>query len=326
MTIRFKTLSISELLNLSGSGAKAPIYLGNTFLKKKNFSQAAIFYGQAVRAIFNRTILTDKPDWLEDTLPGKSYILNHTYKFIYCPIPKAACSSLKKIMVLLSDLDHKQGIINLPQDLLHSYVDHTLTLFAHNDRESAAKLLGNDEYFKFAIVRNPWDRLTSAYLNKFVEPFSLQDSRSAAKEVVKNIYRKNNLEPDYKKSVSFRQFLEYLSETEDKYLDGHWRSQHLFLGEARFDFIGHFENLNEDFKFIKEKLGIALDLPWSNKSDRTENLLTSKKINHGNDYSNYSPFELKQLEKYPNYHEFYTPDLFELVWFEISERYQDVWL
>lgn len=61
------------------------------------------------------------------------------YKAIYFPIPKVACSSIK---VFLTD-------------------------FAEFSLDDLDKF---KNYFKFAFVRNPWDRLVSCYINKVAEP------------------------------------------------------------------------------------------------------------------------------------------------------------
>ena len=314
----FKTenpLAFLELFSLRDSGAKALVALGNTLLIQGRFRQASTSYSRAIKAIFDKFILNTRLGQFGDTWSEKGYIANHDYHFIYCPIPKVACSSFKRLAVQLSNLENKEEILKLPSRLLHSYVAHNLTFFANynSNRQEAMKLLDNNEYFKFAIVRNPWDRLTSAYLNKFITPVDLRASASPGKEVVEKFYREKGLKPDWEKAITFRQFVDYLLVNKDEDIDGHWRPQHLFLNNTKLDFIGRFENLIEDFEYIKKRLNITLNLPWSNKSNRVNHGSYTKGLDRNRHYSDYGRSELRKLAQYPKYQEFYTPELIELV-------------
>lgn len=296
-------------LRLQGSGIKVFFYLGNTFLKQGKFSQASRYYQRALQSINQAGAL-----WPDHYYYEQGYLINHDHRFIYCPIPKVACSSFKKYMVSLSHLENKEEIINLPQRLFHSYISHTLTLSASQSYKEAIDLLNESKYFKFAFVRNPWERLTSAYLNKFVSPISHNQSNlPLSKEVIENIYRKNDLKANYEESITFRQFVDYIMVTEDKDLDGHWQPQYLFLGDTQFDFIGRFENLEKDFAYLQKKLGLSSSLPWSNKSQINDDPLDANKSDLNRHFSDYYPKELSQLSHAPDYRDFYTPDLIEMV-------------
>ena len=308
----FKLPGIStsfKSLRLQGSGIKVFFYLGNTFLKQGKFRQASIYYQRAFQSITYAGAL-----WPDQYYYEKGYLINHDYCFIYCPIPKVACSSFKKFMVGLSHLDNKEEIINLPQRLFHSYISHALTLSAGQSYKQAIALLNESNYFKFAFVRNPWERLTSAYLNKFVSPLSHQQSNlPLSKEVIENIYRTNDLKVNYEASITFRQFVDYISVTDDKELDGHWQPQYLFLGDTKFDFIGRFETLEKDFAYLQERLGLSSSLPWSNKSQINDDKLEANNSDLKRHFCDYYPKELSQLSHAPDYKEFYTPDLIERV-------------
>ena len=319
-----KSPKISVFSSLNDSGAKALLYLGNSLFTRGKYYQAFASYNRAIEAVVQKSILQTRLGQVEEPWPEKGYIANHEYRFVYCPIPKVACSSFKRLAVQLSHLENKEEILNLPSRFLHSYVDHSLTFFAHynDNREAAMQLLKNDDYFKFVIVRNPWDRFASAYLNKFITPKNLKKSTSPGKEVVKNLYGKRGLQPDWDKAITFRQFVEYVVANKDEDIDGHWRPQYLFVNDNKFDFITKLENLTEDFAYIKKRLGITCDLPWSNRSKREKNssgVQPEKKIR--GHYADYDRSQLRKLGQYPKYQEFYTPDLIELV----RQRYkQDI--
>lgn len=309
--------AITGLLQLNDSGSKAPAYLANSFVKEGKIGQAINYYAVAAKAIADKAIFKTKPGWLEEPWAEKAYIANHRYKFVYCPIPKVACSSFKRFAVELSDLENKQEVLNLPPKLFHAYVDHNLSFFANylHQRETAMALLDNPDYFKFAIVRNPWDRLTSAYLNKFVKPIDIEQSSSPGKQVVEEHYQGKNFPVDYSRGITFKEFIEYLLTHKNEEIDGHWQPQSMFINQNKFDYLGRIETLDTDFAAIAKCIGVEADLGWANRSKRAEvtnNISTE-------DYPSYTPAQLRQLPQYPSYTEFYNSELLDLV----KERYTE---
>ena len=102
----------------------------------------------------------------------------------------------------------------------------------HLNREQVAEF---DSLFRFTVVRNPFSRTLSAYLDKI--------HRTAEKQG--------------KQAISFEQFLDRL-ENEPRFLysNAHWAPQSslLLIPVPEFDFIGKVESLNEDIAFIQQKL------------------------------------------------------------------------
>ena len=115
-----------------------------------------------------------------------------------------------------------------------------------------------DEYdrssFKFAFVRNPFDRIASCFRH-VIQKGSLQGIQGHSK---------------LHSRMSFEDFLDVVEETEIKNMDIHFRPQYTFIPETP-DFIGKFEDLNEDYAKIIQKIGIkpAPELPHENKTAKT---------------------------------------------------------
>ncbi len=108
-------------------------------------------------------------------LPSLTWVLVlYKYKLLYVPIPKAACTKLRTLLILLNRgwEDHE----------LEQFLNTTLAPFYHwefgipdNYRLRESKLYDlfyRSDYFKFAFVRNPYERLESMYAYRIRAPQS----------------------------------------------------------------------------------------------------------------------------------------------------------
>lgn len=92
-------------------------------------------------------------------------------------------------------------------------------------------------------------------------------------------------------------------------MNEHWKPQYLFFGRKKNDFSGKIENIKEDFEYIKNRLNLPYDLPHKNKTEYTKTSPNTFDIH----WSKLTPSQLKSINQYPKYHEFYTEELMELV-------------
>jgi len=120
----------------------------------------------------------------------------------------------------------------------------------------AADAIKFDKYFKFAFVRNPWDRLFSAY-TFLRQGGAHQDDRNWA---INNIINFN----------SFERFVCEWLNIENAYSWVHFVPQFVFLtgsnNKIALDFIGRYESLHADFFLLSDKLGLNAKLAHQNKS------------------------------------------------------------
>ena len=116
-------------------------------------------------------------------------------------------------------------------------------------------------YFKFAFVRNPWDRLYSAY--RYLKAGGWNDTDKA--------WAKDNLS----QYNSFNDFVkQWLTKSNIK-KHRHFWPQSQFICDNRnnllIDYLAYFETINDDYNLIRNKIGIGSDIAHHNS-------------NPGNDY------------------------------------------
>lgn len=115
-----------------------------------------------------------------------------------------------------------------------------------------------NSYFKFTFVRNPWDRLVSAYF--FLNEGGLNESdRKWAKE---------NLSP----YTDFDSFVKGWVNRENVHSWNHFCPQYTYIftkgsTTPMLDFIGRFENLEKDFLYIQKRTGIDSKLLCLNRTE-----------------------------------------------------------
>ena len=101
------------------------------------------------------------------------------------------------------------------------------------------------EYFKFCFIRNPWDRIFSAY--NYL-------SRGGINEI-DNAWAQHNIA----KYKTFQDFVEHWLTHENIQSINHFRPQHKYIvdGETNniaVDFFGMFEHLADDFRLVSSRL------------------------------------------------------------------------
>ena len=118
--------------------------------------------------------------------------------------------------------------------------------------ETPKKITVNiEDYFKFVFVRNPWDRILSAFLNKAVMGAS----------------KKNQLKRYAQfKDSPFSEFVYSIKNSDVNREERHIRSQIKFVPDY-IDFIGKYENITADMNRVCEEIGIPFDgFPHMNKT------------------------------------------------------------
>lgn len=158
--------------------------------------------------------------------------IDHNFRIFYNRIPKSANSTISARIVELRTGER------LPQDKAKGSFVKPADL-------SASDVSKLQEYFKFTFVRSPFSRTLSAYLDTIVSG-----------------RKRSYLENDFPsgRTPSFTEFLECL-QGGALYRNAHWAPQVsvLSLPVSEFDFIGRFENLDEDWSSVARQISGSSD-------------------------------------------------------------------
>ncbi|XP_034555796.1 carbohydrate sulfotransferase 12-like [Notolabrus celidotus] len=186
--------------------------------------------------------------------------------FIFCYIPKVACSNWRRVMHVLRRGEPYQDPLSIPQGLVHSIIP-LLTSFPRAEMKAKMK-----HYTKFIFVRDPFVRLISAYRNKFGtvnEPFY----QSYARKMMRVYGNRTNLPKTAAEAFSsglrpsFSNFIQYLVDptTDKRWYEPHWRQFHRLCHPCaiKYDFVGHQESLEDDAMQLLTliKLGDTIKFP-----------------------------------------------------------------
>ena len=199
-------------------------------------------------------------------------LLSHKYKFLFIHIAKTGGTSVRAALNSLRWRDPMYYLL-WPGHKISSLTGHKLGIkFPRHAHVIAAKEMLPEQFynslFKFTFVRNPWDLQVSSFHH-------IQRER-----------------PQYMNGITdFNEFMRWKFNPERPYqyhIDTSLALQTDFFvdlqGNNIIDFIGHYENLAEDFEQVCNRIGVSLNLPHKRAAK-----------NRGRDYRNYYADDTSEL-------------------------------
>ncbi|WP_353570915.1 sulfotransferase family 2 domain-containing protein [Candidatus Albibeggiatoa sp. nov. BB20] len=145
--------------------------------------------------------------------------ISHEQHFVWFRVAKVATRSMYNY--LLSN--------NITLDVEHCYNLH----YPINTYQ---------DYYKFAFVRNPWDRLASCWFSKIINGNHF------------------NFDPHtLEKMQSFEHFVSFVASLDISSCDSHLRLQSRLIDLNQLDYLGRFETLQEDITHVFHTLDIPLE-------------------------------------------------------------------
>lgn len=189
--------------------------------------------------------------------PLSQIFVSKRSKVLYCPIGKVACTFLKRQMVRISDVAHADTII----EHVHVLTDTIVTGLQLSDypQEEARAFIEAPDYFRFAMLRNPRDRLLSAYIEKFVIGRTNTGNIRHTRDVVAKVQGIDGAtEPDFDRGITFRQFVSTVTGANPTTLDPHWKPQVLYLAGIRYDRLFSIHDIDSVIDVLEERSGLTL--------------------------------------------------------------------
>ncbi|PAV26084.1 hypothetical protein CF392_07585 [Tamilnaduibacter salinus] len=215
-------------------------------------------------------------------------VVNHRQRLIYFPIPKSACTTFTTFLAIT---DPDVLGFNSQTEGIHTFRNRTKSIRLNNFR-----LLLSDEYHRFTVIRRPYERLLSAYLDKIVKP-----KRSRAVMVTE------------KDDPSFQDLVYWIYTVPDHRIEEHFRPQTTFIRHVPFDHIGLFDDLESTFRWLEQRTSI-------NPEQLLENRIHSpKRTKYGESQPVKTPpyamkaSELASLASFPASEQFFADHLASLV-------------
>ncbi len=203
--------------------------------------------------------------------PYGTIMVSEAHKIQYMPVAKCACTSLKSMMVRLAQIEQYEKAIQLG---VHLVTDRFNTGVQLKDKpiQVARDLLASNEYFKFSVVRDPFERLVSAYLEKFVHNRHNPRNLLHTRPIISDVQGTEDI--DLRKGISFDDFVGYIVRQDPWDMDPHWRPQYLyFLGVPHMSRIFRLENIKALEDYLQQNLAITVKLGHENRTNKSSTLL-----------------------------------------------------
>lgn len=226
-------------------------------------------------------------------------------KLVFCPIGKVANTAVKAWATELAGRSFESDG-DIHREINARKVPLTVEAWT---RWRFDKIRHDPAWAFVALVRDPAERLVSAYWDKFVIHRTPSETLQHTRDVLEYVYETRDLQTaDIERGVSFRQFCQYLDAKPPQTLDGHWAPQHQDLESFRWDRLFDLDRVEDFERFVRRRcrrgyrevpLGIRNSVPKDAEStSRVEPLADAL------------PNELLSVSiKRPSVNAFLTPDI-----------------
>jgi len=189
---------------------------------------------------------------VEDCLAYSTFV-DVSRRYMFFEVPKAACTTMKSLLHGLAGgppFTYYLGEVQTRREMfIHCRRNVPVPPLTELNDETQEMVLTSPEFFRFAIVRNPYTRMISAWRSKVVlcEP---------GFEYVYEAIR-GGLPASTNELITFAEFLDYVERSDPETYNPHWMLQtdHMFLDAIDFSYVGKMEKLAEALAEFRKHLG-----------------------------------------------------------------------
>jgi len=176
------------------------------------------------------------------------YVANLTHQIIYCPIEKNACTFFKQMLIEHGECRNEWQDSGMD---VHTFLQQSKKLRLANEKQ-----IRDASFLRFVVVREPIERIVSAYLNKFVRNHDYPMAQQASEQYAS--LGRADAQPN--RLMTFRQFVDLLGIQADSDLDTHWRPQISFLSQVVecFDWIVPLNRVAEFLPVLERRMASVL--------------------------------------------------------------------
>lgn len=206
---------------------------------------------------------------------------------------QVACTNWKRVLMVLTSNGRYTDPLSIPANEAH-VAGNLRTLSEFSVQEINQRLRS---YLKFIFVREPFERLVSAYRNKFTRSYNTAFHKRYGTKII----RRHRADParealEQGSDVSFQEFVQYLVDPRtqrEEPFNEHWERVHTLCHPCliHYDVVGKYETLEPDAQAVLQLAGVdgTLQFPTSGKSTRTDGNMAARFFKH------ISPFYQKKL-------------------------------
>uniref|UniRef100_A0A1B6KWD5 Carbohydrate sulfotransferase n=1 Tax=Graphocephala atropunctata TaxID=36148 RepID=A0A1B6KWD5_9HEMI len=206
-------------------------------------------------------------------------LVDSKHKTLYCYVPKVACTNWKRVMMIMIGMAGTSDILSIPSTVVHQQ-HYIPSLLNFTDMEVLEML---QTHTKFIFVRHPFERLLSAYKNKFEQRYN--SSKYFQSRFGRKIVKTFRTNPSYRSlmngdDVTFSEFVAYVT-SKNSVFNEHWMPIDKLCNPClvKYDFIGKYETLNRDAQYILDHIGVGdISFPRIRPTNTSNHL--SKYISH----------------------------------------------
>ena len=202
-------------------------------------------------------------------------IVNDNKQLMFCYIPKIACTNFLRVFLTLEGGHDPSYVNNITGYDAHFTSKNQLKFL--KDFNKSDQLFRLKYYKKVLFMRDPLERLLSAYRNKFVTHPNPRERQKWLLQVshfyneFKRRASERNFNNDYvKDKLTFHQFLYYIMDHLELKgeLNEHFAPYVNLCNpcDVHYEYIGVYENLREETEYIFKEFSIDIEFP-----DRKDN-------------------------------------------------------